>query len=557
MIGETVSHYRILGSLGRGGMGVVYMAEDTHLGRRAGHQVFHVALSETTPIARDSCARRAQPPRSITPTSPTYTITANPPDGQAFIVMELRQAKISAAAVAVGSASPFAEAVRIVEQAAEALGEAHIRNGIIHRDIKPGNILIDERGEVKVLDFGLAKVMREGGGDGGADHTLFSHRRGPRWSARHRTCRRNRRATRPRARTAICFRWGARALRLSGLGRPAFTGANAVEILAGVVHVDPPPPSHFNARVPPALDAVVARALAKRPEVRYQSAQEMLADLRAARASDRRSGFAGPTVVLATPGMIAAPGVVASPSVIRGTSGFSDTLLTLATAAARVQRCRASVGPVDRGDGRFALWLISDGTQSSAAEMRPMVSGRRAAALRMNSLQKMQGARAGGASRPRIQHGPCAPRRSLCTRVDYPLWIKRARKCCARDALASIRVSPAPSIPICRRCNLPVNRRFLRDQRFAAIRNRDLRCSWRARPPPNKPTPISTWAAPKRRPRRSKKLDSTRIGKLRDCNRRIPRHGCVSRFSTERQSQRDQARRGLPHAGAGQLYRRS
>lgn len=285
MIGETVSHYRILSKLGRGGMGVVYLAEDTHLARRVAIK-FSTAAPENDPY-RARFLREARAASALNhPHIARIYDYGESAGGQPFIVMELVTGEDLAHLLQRGGMSVL-QSVRIVEEVAEALDDAH-RSGILHRDIKPSNIVINERGQVKVLDFGLAKLFlepalpidqpSEDSPTVASPQTAAGTVLGTPSYMSPEQAREG-----PLAPRSDLFAVGA-VLYECLAGRPAFAGANAVEILAGVLHVDPPPPSQFNPRVPAALDAVVAKALAKNPESRYQSAQEMLADLRAARA---------------------------------------------------------------------------------------------------------------------------------------------------------------------------------------------------------------------------------------------------------------------------------
>ena len=181
------------------------------------------------------------------------------------------------------------ETVRIIAEVAEGLCEAH-RNGVIHRDIKPANIVIDERGQVKVLDFGLAKLFHGAAGTSEPDATepITQTAAGivlgtPSYMSPEQA------RDAPLTPATDLFSLGA-VLYACLVGRPAFAGSNTVEILAGVLHVEPSPPSHHNPGVSPALDAIVMKALTKDPKARYESAHEMLADLRAARAAMLPSG---------------------------------------------------------------------------------------------------------------------------------------------------------------------------------------------------------------------------------------------------------------------------
>ncbi len=171
MIGQTVSHYRILEILGEGGMGVVYLAEDTHLARR-------VALKFLTSSDQHYRARFLREARAVSALSHPniaavfdYGETA---EQQPYIVMELVKGKTLSKLLREGGIT-LAQAVEFTAAVAEALSEAH-RERVVHRDIKPSNVIVTERGSVKVLDFGLVKQLfdeRSRGSDSEAQ-TLFA-----------------------------------------------------------------------------------------------------------------------------------------------------------------------------------------------------------------------------------------------------------------------------------------------------------------------------------------------------------------------------------------------
>jgi tetratricopeptide (TPR) repeat protein/tRNA A-37 threonylcarbamoyl transferase component Bud32 len=294
MIGQTISHYRILEKIGEGGMGAVYLAEDTHLGRRVAIKFPSAARDE-----HHSRARFLREARAVSELSHPFIATlydyGETADGQPFIVMELVKGETLSDLLA-GSQLTLERALQIIEAVAEALNEAHARN-IIHRDIKPSNIVINERGQVKVLDFGLAKQLNEPhvqSADPNARTMLATRTQSgtvvgtPLYLSPEQA-----RGAPVDARSDI-FALGA-VLYECITGKPAFSGAGTgvLEIAANVIHLNPPPPSALNPHVPPELDKVTLKALAKKPEDRYQSAGELSADLAAVRRALEETGGAG------------------------------------------------------------------------------------------------------------------------------------------------------------------------------------------------------------------------------------------------------------------------
>jgi len=279
LIGKTVSHYLILSKLGQGGMGVVYVAEDTHLARRVAIK-FCPAKPENT-LYRARFLREARAASALNhPNIAGIYDYGETDDGQPFFVMELVTGE-DLFHLLRRQHMPVSRAIRIAKAVAEALGEAH-RNGIVHRDIKPGNIMITERGAVKVLDFGLAKLIADQP-DIATDETNDPAPRTMEGAVVGTPLYMSPEQARnlPLRAQSDLFSLGIVFYECLA-GRPAFSGTTAVEVIADVIHVNPPPPSQFNARVNPEVDRIVAKAIAKDPAARYQNAEEMAADLDAA-----------------------------------------------------------------------------------------------------------------------------------------------------------------------------------------------------------------------------------------------------------------------------------
>jgi TolB-like protein len=274
MIGQTVSHYRILGKLGGGGMGVVYEAEDLKLGR-------HVALKfipenlTGDPKALERFEREARAASQLNHPNICTIHGIEENNGHPFIVMEKLEGQSLKQRIN-GQAMDLEPVLDISIQVAEALAASHAK-GIVHRDIKPANIFLTPSGQVKVLDFGLAKLVHNLGtdDDAGADNSLTAVGVIP-GTAVYMSPEQARGETID-GRSDL-FSFGVVMYEMS-TGKKPFTGNNSLVTLDAVLHQKPVPPRQLNPKLPMELEGIVGKAMEKDRTHRYQGALEMRSDL--------------------------------------------------------------------------------------------------------------------------------------------------------------------------------------------------------------------------------------------------------------------------------------
>jgi tetratricopeptide (TPR) repeat protein/tRNA A-37 threonylcarbamoyl transferase component Bud32 len=301
MIGATVTHYRIVSKLGEGGMGVVYEAEDLTLGRRVALKFCSSDLDDAKLRANLLKEARAASSLSHPNIAHIYEFVENP-GGDPFISMEL----VSGASlrhVLSGRRLSVEEILRVATGVASALAEAH-RHGVIHRDIKPGNIQITSTGEVKVLDFGLARTAapRAAGEATAATRTVEGLSGTLLYMSPEQAS-----GEALDARSDL-FSLGV-VLYECLAGRSPFAADTLTSVLTRLLTLEPPQPSRLNPRTPAHLDRIVQKLLKKDRRERYASADELLVDLRGpGRPPSRRraiAALAGGAVVCAGGGAAA------------------------------------------------------------------------------------------------------------------------------------------------------------------------------------------------------------------------------------------------------------
>lgn len=295
MVGKSLTHYTILKHIGSGGMGDVYLAHDTKLDRNVAIKILPSELA-ADPKRMRRFEKEARAASAIDHPNVVHIYEIGESDGIRFIAMQYVEGQTLNAMIK-EHPLPIPRLVDIAIEIADALAEANSK-GVVHRDIKPANILITPRGQVKVVDFGLAKISRESGlTEIKTDSDTSTETKSGMILGTVHYLSPEQALGKPVDHRSDIFSLGA-VLYQMATARFPFNGQNSIEMISNILRTVPEPLSTHNLNVPGGLEQIVRRCLEKDPERRYQSAQDLANDLR--RLKNGEALLTGSTIRLGT-----------------------------------------------------------------------------------------------------------------------------------------------------------------------------------------------------------------------------------------------------------------
>jgi serine/threonine-protein kinase len=279
VIGNRLGHYLVLDKLGSGGMGDVYVAEDTRLGRRVALKFVRSDVAETRD-RRAGVLREARAAAALNHPNIVQLYSVEEADDLVFLAMELVQGRSLRQLLGSGSALPLATTIAFASQIADGLAHAHAA-GIVHRDLKPGNVMITDDERVKILDFGVAKFLEPRSTQDPERPTTTEEES----SAGHAVGTSGYMSPEQALGKALDARADLFALGVvlfeMATGRAPFQGDTAAAVFDHLLNRPQPPLLTLNPTLPRSLEAIIDKALEKDPDRRYRAASEFLRDLRA------------------------------------------------------------------------------------------------------------------------------------------------------------------------------------------------------------------------------------------------------------------------------------